>query len=714
MRKENGNNRIEESIRRSAENVPIPESLHPENIRRQLEEQKAIEEEKIVVGHTEPDAGRAKGRAIFGRRLRSFYGAAAAALLFVCCGVMLHFGLQAQKSKESTAEGAKPESYALVMDEGSEEQESVISEGAGQEDVIEAAEEFFPDGALYRRASDYGEVYDAIMRNAGDWIYWTEEMPAADLEEVGISQPSNSDGATFSGGLDKAEYSAAESRNVKTEYSGTNLQVQGVDESDIVKLDGSYLYIVKKDGVHIVDIRSARMKETAVILLPPEAVNGIVRELYVDNNMLSLIVCRLESDLREKEQEEKAYYVDTKCVTSLYTYDITDRTSPQPAGGVSQEGNYYTSRKIGDMIYLFSENNMYDACYDTSRQEEQWVPDVNGEMIAADRIYIPERGQSGLIISSVNLKKPSEIVDNVMILNDYVNIYVTAQSVYLYNEVYDYGWASTQIARFGLKDGRITPAATASVSGYVRDTFAVNESGDSFRVLTTDNSGNCLYLFDLNLQPTGSLTGIAPGEMIYAARYLEDIVYFVTYRNTDPLFAVDLSDASAPKLLGELKITGYSDYLHVWKEDTLLGLGYETDPDTGSIKGLKLAMFDVSDPVRLQTLDSMVIKNMDFSPALDNYKCVLAEPGANLIGFAARENYSSAEGWKGYYLLFGWQDGKFCSLLTEEMEGFAEGDLLASCRGLYAGDMFYLVNPDEIISFDRKDGYRETDRLVLE
>ena len=134
-------------------------------------------------------------------------------------------------------------------------------------------------------------------------------------------------------------------------------------------------------------------------------------------------------------------------------------------------------------------------------------------------------------------------------------------------------------------------------------------------------STNRLYTFDENLKQAGILDHIAEGEEIYAARYLGDTVYFITYRNTDPLFAVDLSDLSNPKLLGELKITGFSEYLHFWEDDKLLGIGFETDPDTGRTKGLKLVMFDISDPVNLKAVDSLTINNCYHSPALYNYKC---------------------------------------------------------------------------------------------
>lgn len=170
-----------------------------------------------------------------------------------------------------------------------------------------------------------------------------------------------------------------------------------------------------------------------------------------------------------------------------------------------------------------------DEATDTTDSND-WIPLVNGEAVAADCIYIPERGSNGLVISSVNIKEPGKVLDDIMIVND-------------------------------------------------------------------------------------------------SARFLGTMAYFVTYRNMDPLFAVDLSDEKNPKVLSELKITGFSEYLHFWGEDKLVGIGYETDPETGRQTGLKISMFDISDPADLKVAGSCVLKNTGYSPALYDYKCVLVDEG---------------------------------------------------------------------------------------
>ena len=137
----------------------------------------------------------------------------------------------------------------------------------------------------------------------------------------------------------------------------------------------------------------------------------------------------------------------------------------------------------------------------------------------------------------------------------------------------------------------------------------------------------------------------------------------------------------------------------------MYGIGYETDPDTGARKGVKLAMFDVSDPVNLSVLDSVCIINADYSPAMSQYKTILTDVNNNLIGFAVTE-YQKGE--SNTYLLFQWRDGAVENILTVEIGRGA--DLV---RGVYAGEYFYIVTMDEVIGYSRTDGFAELGKLSL-
>lgn len=753
-----------EKIKASADEIDIPEGISPEKIKSKLDGRKK----------------RAPGRRIA--------AAAAVAVLLAGLGggaVLSHVredvpmvaqddeasgGADQEAAEEAAGEGAG------IGETGAESKTAEAGGAAGNTKAGEteagaagemaeakageagnaAAEPKKNAGALYVVAENYGDVYDllnmryqetgvpAIYNTADDAAITSGAAAGTDAVQE-LQAQSKQRGESHSSS-DEAE---------EDSYSRTNVQTAGVDESDIVKTDGSYIYMVCDDAVKIIDVRGEAMKIAGEVSISMDSATDRVLEMYVDGDMLNLIVQKEKTDLEEKDAKKRAYYVETHVETELLTYDITNRRKPALSGSITQDGYYKTSRKMGNIVYLFTQEWM--NLPDLTREEAVigkdaggWIPLVNGEAIAADCIYVPECGESGLIISSTDIKNPGEIVDNTMIMNDYVDIYVSSEALYLYGTDYSESGVKTQIAKFSLKDGVIQAVGATQAAGEVRDTFAINEYDGTLRLLTMDwsrgENENQLYVFDGDLKLVGELTGIAEGEQIYAARYFGDTAYFVTYRNTDPLFAVDLSDAKHPKILSELKITGFSEYLHFWGEDKLVGIGYETNPDNGAQEGVKLTMFDISDPAELKTLGTCVIDNLDYSPALYDYKCVLADAGENLLGFAGQSyDYSGSGEWQedDSYFLFAWEDGDFKNLLTEKIgvdedktsnvkvsdlisntedltvenavaDVLYAGEDIADYRGLYVGERFYLAGPDCVISYDREKEYQMIQKLKLQ
>ncbi|MGN0348782.1 MAG: beta-propeller domain-containing protein [Roseburia sp.] len=683
--------RIEESAAR----VEVPKSISPRAVKGRIEAiQRFKEEPKQKSGKGETHVKK------WGRKPAGLVAAVAAAALAI---------------------GAYA---AMQKDDSGNLQQTAQTEQAAEE-AIQNTETKQNAGDLYVIAGDYKVVYDAVEKPNQS----SELKYSASWQDVIMAEAEATTGSIETapvGGLSEAVNAAedmADASNSKESYSKTNLQTEGVDESDIVKTDGEYIYTVDDSRVVITDVQNREMRQIGEITLSMEDASDSIVEMYVDGNMLNLIVQRENSNLEksaaaDEEALADVYYMNTETVTEVKTYDIRDRQAPKENGSVVQDGYYKTSRKIGDILYLFTQeeielSSVERAKAEAAAEEGGWIPTVNGKAVMADCIYVPEKGKQGLVISSINVKSPKDVVDCVMILNNYVEIYVSTEAFYLYGQEGSFLGGTTQIAKFSMKNGVINAAGATSVKGMVTDSFAIHEKEGNLRLLTTDRSGseaeNRLYLFDEKLKLEGKLEGIAKGEEIYAARYLGNIVYFVTYRNTDPLFAVDLTDTKNPKILSELKITGFSEYLHFWGEDKLLGIGYETDPDNGERKGIKLAMFDISNPAELHTLGSLVIENIDYCPALYQYKYVLAEPRENLIGFAG-ETYRGRTN-KNYFL-FAWEDGAFQERMTANMN---EDGAIEQCRGLYIGRRFYLVNPNSgITSFDREDGYKRIQKLVFD
>lgn len=554
-------------------------------------------------------------------------------------------------------------------------------------------------GDAYTVAGDYREVYEALRKAE-------TERKKFSFYDAGVKED-GAEAAAEGGVMDVREAPESQvteiSDTAESSYSVTNVMTEGVDESDIVKTDGSYLYVQADNEIKIIDVRGEEMKEAGVISLSG---SGTLLEMYAEGDLLCVIAERDETDM--EEETEDVYRFDTKQVTVLETYNISDRTNPVQTGTVTQDGAYKTSRKIGDVVYLFTQTGMERPAMPARKAAKSaggWIPLINGEPVAADSIYLSEEAYSALVASSVNVKQPEKVVDQMMILNSNANIYVSREALYLYHNNYSDSRVYTAVAKFSLKNGNMDGVGACTANGEVYDSFAIHENKGKLRLLTTDwtRDENGLYLFDEKLELTGKLEGLAPGEQIYAARYFGDTAYFVTYRNTDPLFAVDLTDEKNPKVLSELKISGFSEYLHFWGTDKLLGIGYETDPDTGEQKGIKLTMFDISDPADLKTISSCVLKGIDYSPALYEYKAVLADAAENLIGFAVTE-YQYRED-KSSYELFAWEENKFENLLTASLNA-GYGKFIENCRGIYIGKNFYLSDGERLRRYDRENDYQ--------
>lgn len=660
---------ILQAIETSARDVDIPKQLAPEIVQKRLAPKKAA-----VSYH-----------------IKQLTVAAAALVLVV--GTAFIAGIQ-QKEKNVQNQSDDQTGHLARLDEAAEPEtteedleDAVLSKKQNAGDMFVTAQNY---DQVYAKLEESRNNYkDAVISDGS--IYMLPEEPAGELEN-------------------DTNYAAEDMSNesLQPDFSGhstTNLQTAGVDESDIIKTDGSFLYTVRQNSVVIADISGETPKQLTKITL--EEASAQVMEMYVLGDVLNLIVQQEDAVLSSQEQSadseiKSAFHMNSTITTHLMTYDIKDRENPHRTGDISQDGVYYTSRKIGNIVYLF-----------TSEYAMEEIPLVNGQKINYDCIYLPDHGESGLVVSSVNVRQPGEVLDNVVILNDYVDIYVSAGAMYLYQSSWEGQMPTTRIAKFTLKQGNIQAVDAASVKGEILDTFAIQEGSGQLRVLTTDRSGsqdaNHLFILDENLRLTGSLQGLAPGEQIYAARFFKDMAYFVTYRNTDPLFAVDLSDPANPRVLSELKITGFSEYLHFWGEDLLLGIGYETDPDTGQSLGIKLTMFDISDPTTLTVLDSMVLEDLKDSPALYAYKTVLADSSANLFGFAGR-NYGDS-GAQNTYSLYQWEEDGFRRLMKETLDPSMNP---AIYRGLYSGSRFYLASPDGVTSYDRARAYEKIATLTYE
>ena len=553
---------------------------------------------------------------------------------------------------------------------------------------------------VFAGAKSYQEIFDALKKTeSGYGGYETAELARGTTNDYMVE-----DSAMAAMDMGSSETNAGAGLS----YSNTNLQEAGVDEADVVKTDGKYLYVMKATGsVRLIRAEDKALQTEGTIML--DALNETPQEMYVDGNILSLIVTGSKTTLNS-DAEEDTYTADTENYTKLYTYDISDRSQPQLSGVVQQQGHYSTSRKNGDIVYLFTQ---FDPQVSDASEIDEYIPAVNGARMESSDIFLPEyqNSTSCLVISSVSTGKPDAIIDQKAVVSAAENFYISENNIYISNTNWSSDVTMTQILKFSCQKGKIQAKGTADLKGSLNDSFSMNEYNSYLRVVLTDYSGetqkNALYVLDDAMQVCGNIGDLAEGEDIRSARFLGDIGYFVTFRNTDPLFSVDLSDPSDPKILGELKITGFSSYLHFYGENKLLGVGNEVDPETGAYTGIKLAMFDVSDPSNVKQLHKFVIKDTYDCPLFYNYKAAMIDTEKNVFGFMCDSSY----------MVFCYDEEKgFENVFTENLGDSYYGysyNGLQEVRGCFIGDNFYLVGGGQIRIYDMANDYKEVGRLEL-
>ena len=644
-----------DKIRHSAEGIEIPEQLTPQSVEEKLKreaQQKKIRRRKIMIRWME----------------------AAAVLAIVAAG-----GTQTELYKQWKEPALSSDAD---MEKPVAEQDT---ESSVQPEEVTASGEF-------KQADSEEELYKTLQeleKQTGSYARGGDIMLLEESAEI----------ATMDAGA--ADTAANQKVTGEADFSQTNVREAGVDEGDVVKTDGSYLYILKSSGsVRIVDIRGTKMKEIAKI--QPEKLNESIEDLYLDGDRLMLVTTGYESSMEEAESD--MYTVNRYQYTALTVYDITEREHPEMAGRITQEGDYRQSRKKGDYVYLLTQ---YSPSLGDSFEDSSVMPLVNEQKLAISDVYLPDQTSQSdyLVASGINIQDPENVISSKAIVSGAADFYMSSDNLFICNNNWNDGKSSTEILRFDCVDGEITAGAMCELPGFLNDTFSLDEYQGYLRVLLTEDSNgesNSLYILDADMQVTGAIRDLADGETIRSARFMGTMAYFVTFRQTDPLFCADLSDPDNPQILSELKLTGFSSYLHPYGEHLLLGVGYEAEEETGSQTGVKLSMFDISDPSQVEELDKYVIKGASYLPSDYNYKAILADGEKNLIGFVC----------DGEYLVFSYDEEKgFQNLLTYTMSDWEYWDGDTSCRGVYAGDEFYIIDQDEVLCFDMNQDFTLTDRL---
>ncbi|MEM1513990.1 MAG: beta-propeller domain-containing protein [Candidatus Thermoplasmatota archaeon] len=427
----------------------------------------------------------------------------------------------------------------------------------------------------------------------------------------------------------------ANQRLQKKDFSKTNVQVEGIDEADIVKTDGEYIYKVttKNEGDNIFIIKADKLKIYSCI-----EVDYSIKGIFVNEDKLVIIgVYEWYSLIKGGE------YYSPKTILQLY--NISDRENPSLFFTYTISGFYSNSRMINETIYIISNQLIY--YYDKISLP---IIEKNGnsyEIPPNEIEYIdaPQSFYGYTIISAVNISS-KESKEKVFLLGDSSTIYVSYSNIYLTSTNYWYVWIEgnkpsqeTKIYRFRINGIDIELEASGSVVGHVLNQFSMDEYNGYFRIVTTkraewwnnsfSESKNNVYVLDENMKIVGSLEGLAEGEQVYSARFVANMLYLVTFRQIDPLFVIDLSNPLAPKELGNLKVSGASEYLHVYDENHIIGVGFEAD-EHGRRTGLKVALFDVSNFSEPKEVSKYVIEGA-YSEATWEHHAFLLSKSKNML-----------------------------------------------------------------------------------
>ncbi len=476
---------------------------------------------------------------------------------------------------------------------------------------------------------------------------------------------------------EKGNSNQKESTSSENDYSTTNIQVENVDEADITKTDGNYVYSISENNVLITNVENPENMKIEASLSNP---GYVPEDIILYNGKLVVISTNYTSSSQYTYYSK--YSNDNTMVT---TYDISDKTRIKKINEYVVYSRYYTSRCINGQLLVI--------CSDMLRKENDkivtyYMENNEKKEIGLNNIkYLKgEATNYQTIIASTNLNTNESVKLSEYLFN-IENAYVSENNIYLVNSEYnnnktpifeniknlllkgiigyirniemsDYDYNKyTTIYKFKINDdGSLKYNNKTKEEGSTINQFSLDEYQNNLRVALSGNEGSRIVIFDENLKEIGSTEYLSKGERMYSTRFLGNKAYMVTYKNTDPLYAIDLSIPTSPKVLGELKIPGYSTYLHPYDENHLIGIGMETKEKvyrdsfgkvkrtTAIITGMKMALFDVSDinnPIQISK--TVIGDSRTTSAILTNHKALLFSKEKGLLAIPVNKYESDFE-----------------------------------------------------------------------
>ena len=650
---------INENLKK-AEKIDLPESLNPQNIADKLDfiKQDKPQEPKVI-------SSNGKKRRIKRYIISSVATAAAFIIAVTSVMVIKPWEKEPVKPVVPTNPQVTVEDYTeienMFSDYSDKYQKYLMKQG------VDDAFDFFAGGIFGYKAESEIITDDALVMN----------------------------GAATDTAAPEAGANSGVVQNTTTnkEFGKTNEQVEGVNEADIIKNDGKYLYVVEPSNADwgvfwdsLDDVRINGTEETtasadtqsspgynpqeevitepgeketvleknsrglpilpydcSVAVIEPDA-NGKMKkiasinvekpqdediyymeiaEMYVKDNDLVIIARCSKFDEEIDEKKSYAYY-DTYYayeigynvdITMAACFDISKKDAPVEKWRFYQDGDYISSRLIGNQFVVLS-SYYVDITGDKEDVVSDCIPTFacgDNEMarISAGDICVMEEitDTSYLVATTLDINDENSI-KNQAVLGAGSDVYCTTENLYavstryknegIVGEVFGVTTYTTKIYKFDIRNYNISYLGCGEVDGFTLNQFSIDEHKGYLRIATStgswgENISNKVYVLDSDLKVVGKIEGIAKGETIKSVRFTGDTGYVVTFEQTDPLFVIDLSNPEKPEIKGELKIPGFSTYLHPVGENLVLGVGVDGD-ENGQNNGLKVSLFDVSDP----------------------------------------------------------------------------------------------------------------------
>ncbi len=520
-------------------------------------------------------------------------------------------------------------------------------------------------------------------------------------------------------GLDGIEEDSSSNNNL-IDYSDTNIQVLGVQEADIIKTDGNYIYALSNEYLYIIKADKGNLKLVSSIKHREIADNSssMFVEIYLKNNKLIAIENKYKYDSNYSYPENdgmEIFPIYGSSDTAVVIFDITDIANPKKENELIQSGGYLSSRMIDNYLYLVTNYSVYESEIKSSKTET-YIPYTETEekkLLEVDDIYIVPNPSSSqyLVVTGMNVNSSDDFTSKKSVFGSGSTIYSSKENLYVasYESVEEAGYykSKTNILKFSLKEGKVDLKNTGVVNGSILNQFSMDEYSDTFRIVTTnydykiysndfdnvvtnwnEDSKNNIYVLNEELKLIGKIENLAKGERVYSVRFDQEIAYFVTYEQVDPLFAVDLTNPKKPVIINELKIPGFSEYLHVYSEKYLFGLGKEASA-TGEVLGIKISMYDITDKTDIKEKYKLVLgSKYSWSEASYNHKAILVSPEKNIVAFPADSSY----------LVFSFDETDGFKKIGEIK--YSNNYWFSGIRGLYINDYFYVFNTYDLRSYD--------------